>query len=274
VRQRKKRANSLRSDPAEPIREVGGFTLFFNEGSGGRIPVNGVAVAEGAEVGHSVASALDEARGWEFIDAVRLRFGMELAAGNGATMDDVGGRQLTDAFVQRFDLLGHFLEEFRSLRWILPRDGRGAIDRDALLRDDVGAIAKIPPGSFGAVETRIQPANHVAIPAPQFSAIGEDLKRERAACFDQIAGRAAVNAWAAGVALGEVYGVAISRGISGDDGLSQARFLLARLDCHRPAGFVYGCDWGDGGSEDSVWAAGWRVLCRHGESGAAERNQR
>ena len=32
------------------------------------------------------------------------------AAGNGATVDGIGGRELAVVFVQRFDLLGHFLE--------------------------------------------------------------------------------------------------------------------------------------------------------------------
>lgn len=63
----------------------------------------------GVEVGHSVAGTVDEARGREFPDVVGLRFGMKLAAGNRAAMDGVGSCELTDTFVQRFDLGGHIL---------------------------------------------------------------------------------------------------------------------------------------------------------------------
>ena len=149
-------------------------------------------------------------------------------------------------------------------------DGRGAIYGDALVRDDVGAIAKIPPGSFGAAEIRIQPANHIVISAAQFSAIGEDLKRELAATFDQVPSGAAVDAGAAGIALGEVYEVAVACEISRDDGLSESWFQLARLDRHWAAGFIYGRDDGYCGRKDAVRAAGWRVLRSNRESGAAE----
>jgi len=100
------------------------------------------------------------------------------------------------------------------------------------------------------------------------------LKRERSVAFNQIPGVPAVDAGAAGVALGEVDYVAVSRGISDDDGRSEAWFELARLDCHGPAGFIDGCDDRYGGREDAVWAAGRRILGSRGAWDAEERGQR
>jgi hypothetical protein len=120
------------------------------------------------------------------------------------------------------------------------------------------------------VETRIQPANHIVISAPQFSAIGEDLERESAVAFNQIPGVAAVDAAAADIALGEVDDVAVACGFSRDDGQSESWFQLARLGCYWAAGFINGCDYGYCGGKDAVRAAGWRVLRSNRESCATE----
>lgn len=76
----------------------------------------------------------------------------------------------------------------------------------------------MPPGGLCATKARVKAADHIAVSAAQFTTIGEGLKRELAAALDQITGGAAVDAGAAGVALGEVDDVAVSRGISSDHG--------------------------------------------------------
>jgi hypothetical protein len=67
--------------------------------------------------------------------------------------------------------------------------------------------------------------------------------------------------------------VAVSRGISRNHGLSEARFRLALFDRYRPPGFVDGRNRRDRGREDSVSAGGLRILKGSSDWSVERRNE-